>query len=187
MCTKMASRRHAKRRAPPPIDDEHHDDSTTRESKRLKVTREDLFSSYMMDDAFRLLLRFFVSESGAVDGDSLRNIMLVSKRWYAAANSQSLWTVPGAQQEEKENIAPYIPSRPSPLIRDTCHHPAAENFSNLIGFRNMGIRITDDGRPSYNVCERATGKLFFIDILDADDKRAIKKQRLRTTWLVTPF
>ena len=141
--------------------------------KRAKVRRADLFDSHMTDDIFLLLLRFFVSDSGSVDGESLCSIMCVSKRWYSAANSQSLWTVSGCPSTEKENPACRI-RRPSPLIREIRQRPSARHLPNLIGFANIGRRSTDDGRPSYTIRERATGKLFVIDILDADDNRIIR-------------
>ena len=154
----------------------HEGDVMGQKSKRIKMSQDDVFSLYMMEDTFRLLLRFFVSEAGLVDGDSLRSIMLVSRQWYKAANAKSLWTIPEVKHANKENSVPYVPRRPSPLIREICTFPAVDdNYSNLIGFVNLGRRNTDDGRPSYNTRERATGKLFYIDILDADDECAVQE------------
>jgi serine/threonine protein kinase len=49
------------------------------------------------------------------------------------------------------------------------------HLSNLVGFSNLGRRTADIDRAlSYTVRERATGVLFNIDILDADDYRFIR-------------
>ena len=182
----MPSRRRPKRerdeqQPPAPeivTEDISEGDVMPRKGKRVKADQNDVFSSYMMDDTFLLLLRFFVSEAGLVDGDSLRSIMLVSKRWYKAANTKSLWTIPEVQHASKENFVPYVPRRPSPFIREMRTFLAVngDNYSNaLIGFQNLGRRNTNDGRPSFNIRERATRKLFFIDILDADDECAVQE------------
>lgn len=174
MLSGMPSRRRQKRHRENqlPHKTEQHDERPMR-TKRPKASYEDVFDSYMTDDTFLMVLRFFVADSGLVDGESLRSIMLVSKPWYTAANSPSLWTLPEAQCTKKEHPMYRIPQRPSPLIREICQHPP-RSFQNLIGFAKLGRRDTNDGRPLYSVRERATGKLFLIDILDFDGNRAIQ-------------
>lgn len=141
--------------------------------KRLKATTcTSVFDSHMMDDTFLLLLRFFVSDSGLVDGKSIRNIMLVSKRWYRVATSTELWAAPSLANNGNVTLH-RVPQRPSPWIRDACPS-SAKNFPNLVGFANLGKRITNDGRTSYTARERATGKLFIVNVLDSEDHDVIR-------------
>lgn len=167
-------------------DTEPQDDGVKSRTKRLKFsTSENIFDSHMTDDTFLHLLRFFVSsDSGVVDGQSIRSVMLVSKRWYAAASSQTLWKIT-AVPRMNENVVHRIAQRPSPCILEM--NPRSSNFPNLIGFANLSKRKTSDGRPSYTVRERATGKLFTIDILNAEDNRAVRSAVSAHTLLGDSF
>ncbi len=78
----------------------------------------------------------------------------VSKRWYKAANTKSLWTIPEVQHASKENFVPYVPRRPSPFIREMRTFLAVngDNYSNaLIGFQNLGAEtlMTGDHLSTY--------------------------------------
>jgi hypothetical protein len=161
------------------------DDGVEPRTKRFKLsTNESIFDSHMTDDTFLHLLRFFVSDSGLVDGQSIRGVMLVSKRWYAAASSQALWKIT-AIPKKSGNAVQRIAQRPSPWIREM--NPRSSNFPNLIGFANLSKRKTSDGRPSYTVRERATGKLFTIDILNAEDNRVVRSAVSAHTLLGDKF
>ena len=152
--------------------DQQHDSLVQR--KKTKMSSVDIFSSHMTDDTFIFLLRYFVADSGLVDGDSIGSIMCVSKRWYAVASSRALWTLPVSSPCDKEELK-HSNRRPSPLIREVCLRPQTLHLMNLVGFSNLGRRTVDDDRAlSYRVRERATGALFNIDILDADDCRVIR-------------
>lgn len=137
--------------------------------KKAKMpTDDDFFSAYMTQDTFLFVLKFFVSPSGLVDGDSVLNIMRVSKRWYAMAKSQAVWTVtfPVKGQHEGQSVG----RRPSPWIREIRFRPEALNLTNLIGFVNLGRRSNCLGAfYSYTVRERATGARFMMDVFAAGD------------------
>jgi hypothetical protein len=124
----------------------------------------DPFTQYLYDDVFIHFLRFIVSASGLVDGDTFRSATAVSKRWHALTNRPELWTISDGNVDN--SLRRSLPSRPSPWIREKM--TKSNPFFNLIGFVNLGRKEGNDyeydepGDVLYKVRERATGKHFLL-------------------------
>jgi hypothetical protein len=70
---------------------------------RIRTTAMEVESSTGNDeidllskDLLHHMMDFFVSESGLVDGSSLRSCALVCKRWKEVAYSPSIWSIPAS-------------------------------------------------------------------------------------------
>jgi hypothetical protein len=95
------------------------------------------------DDLFLYMMRFVVSESGNVDGDTFRTMSVVCKHWYGLVNAPSLWK-----------------SKAIDITSTTVE-------GQLIGYRKLQ-QVTSlwKHNPTFRVAERATGLVYVVRIVD---------------------
>jgi hypothetical protein len=106
-------------------------------------------------DLLHHMMDFFVSESGLVDGNSLRSCALVCKRWKEVAYSPSIWIIPASFSKLERNSTmatnpttgqgPHCTMASSLAIREMVDPDAPSEFEppplpveSLIGFYNLG-------------------------------------------------
>jgi len=135
-----------------------------------------------MEDVFCSILRYFIADSGLIDGQSIRSVMLVSKSWNVIASSKLFWTPhctnscgsdsmrnsgcprrKGANgyvigltwQSAKNNL-----SQSTSNIVQTIVTPQIED--NLMAFAKLGIHCIGSENTCFKVRERSTGKLYTL-------------------------
>jgi hypothetical protein len=124
----------------------------------------------LSNDLLQHVAKFFVSEKGLVDGESLRSIALVSKRWKEVVYARSLWAIPAGLtiSTGKQSASNAIGS--SLAIREV-DETGESSVDSCIGFLKLerAISSTSSGATSFRVLERATEQRCILSI--AKDKR----------------
>jgi Cyclin, N-terminal domain len=101
------------------------------------------------EDLFLYMARFFISETGHVDGMTLLNMSLVSQHWYSMLNSPSLWSIP------------------TPFIDAAMSNPAGS----LIGFRKL--QEVNHFRKDISHCQNSNQKYPSFRILNPTCSEAL--------------
>jgi hypothetical protein len=118
----------------------------------------------LSNDLLQHVASFFVSEKGLVDGESLRSIALVSKRWKEVVYAQSLWVIPaGLTSTGKQSASNAIGS--SLAIREI-DETGESSVDSCIGFLKLERTIspTSSVASSFRVLERATDRRCILSI-----------------------
>ena len=110
-----------------------------------------MFASSMSDDLFLYMMRFVVSETGDVDGTTLRSMSAVCKQWYGLVNASSLWS-------------------------SSCTDSSSFGIASpLIGYRKLE-RLSSlwKNNSTFRVAERATEQVYVVRILDQKSPEALR-------------
>ena len=154
--------------------------------ENTSVTKNNDFYLDMIDDVFNKILKFFVTESGLVDAESTRSIMLVSKRWHQMASSKPIWQAAASYNSfhrsdkkmvdskrksnrvtnDKDHLFTqfYYPSQRIKSQLKTSLNTAQSLENKLIGFIKLKTNYQDSKRSCFKVKERFSGKCFLLKV-----------------------
>ena len=123
-----------------------------------------LFDS--QDDIFRSILGFVVSDSGAVDAETLQSVLSVSRRWYQVASSTEVWKQASGVKDSTVVVGENQP-RPSFRLGAVSERGSVSNITSirnhLVGFANLGL--ISGKQSTYRAKQRATGHIYQVKIV----------------------
>ena len=122
----------------------------------------------LSNDLLLHILEFFVSDTGLVDGESLRSAALVCWRWKHVAYSRSIWAIPARLRGSGMSIHDSVAS--SLAIREADSRSKTQ-VKSLTGFVKLEHTFSMDSSVSnsYRVLVRATGRTCILSL--AKDQR----------------
>jgi hypothetical protein len=155
----------------------------TRPSKKSRSSEDDSFkdkdTSSLSNDILHHILGFLVSNSGLVDGRSIRAATLVCKQWKNVATSRSLWAIPAGianipiDQVVVEQINSSLQIRETAsvdtfLLESERRHELSKE--SLIGFRKMSQLDSTATATDFRAMERATGTQCILSVAKNEGK-----------------
>jgi hypothetical protein len=140
--------------------------------KRRRLSEEmqprDVDISCLSNDILNYVLGFFVSESGCVDGQTLRPVSLVSRKLRTVAYSSSLWSIPTSLQNPRLEGSDSVNA--SLAIRENSEGPSPrESLMGFIYIRQLETK-TESGTSRFLVKEKATGKECHLSMTKTREK-----------------
>lgn len=136
-----------------------------------------VFQFFFSEPSFVTASERRASHSRFVDGNTLRNAMLVSERWYDVLSSTTLWcddichNLSKSRDAENGHYYSNITKFATELIDTngkTSDFDEIGQFSilqrKLVGYANLGLQHCNNDGVCFKVRERATGRSYFMRI-----------------------